>query len=178
MRCPARRRSAGSSVIDASTIEQHDGGDRHPCGRHGGDAGDRETEDRDDHGAAGEDHGLPGGGDRAGGRLLHRQAVGEEATVPGDEEQGVVDPHPQADHAREDGRPAGNLHEIGEQPHRADSDGDAEERDADRQSHGDDRAEREQEDDRRDEQADHLADVRLRRLERGEEVAARLDLEC
>ena len=141
--------------------DQHDGGDRHPRGRHGRDAGDREAENRDDHGAACEDDGLAGGGDRAGRRLFDRQAVGEVAPVAGDEEQRVVDPDSQADHAREDGCPAGNVHEIGEEPHRADSDGDAEERDADRQAHGDDRAERKQEDDRRDEEADHLADVRL-----------------
>ena len=158
--------------------DQHDRGDRHSCGRHGRDAGDREAENRDDHGPAGKDHGPAGGGDRAGRRLLDRQAVTEVPSVPGDEEQGVVDPYPEADHAREDRRPAGNVHEIGEEPHRADSDGDAEERDADRQAHGDDRAEREQEDDRRDEEADHLAGVRLPRLEGREEIAARLDLQC
>ena len=36
--------------------------------------GDRQAEDRDDHGAAGEDHRLAGGGDRAAGRLRHRQS--------------------------------------------------------------------------------------------------------
>ena len=58
IRCPARPRNAGSSVIEATTMisTMTDG---HPGGGHERHAGDGQAEHRDDHRAAGEDHGRP-----------------------------------------------------------------------------------------------------------------------
>ena len=77
--------------------------------------------------------------------------------VPGDQEQRVVDPDPEADHAAELGRPAGDVHHVGDQRHRADADGEAEERHPDRKAHRDQRAEGHEQDERGGEHADQLA---------------------
>ncbi len=67
--------------------------------------------------------------------------------------------------------------EVGDQRHRADAEGEPEQRHADRQPHRDERTEREQQDDDRGDQADHLADASARLLEGEEQVATHLDLE-
>ena len=61
--------------------------------------------------------------------------------------------------------------------HRADPEREPEERHPDRQAHGDHRAERHEQDDDRGDDADQLADPDPGVLERGEQIAAQLDLE-
>ena len=95
--------------------------------------------------------------------------------MPGDEEQGVVDAHAEADHAAQLGRPARDVDQVGDERHRADAEGEAEERDPDREAHGDDRSERHEQDDGGGDQADELAGPGLGLLEREEQVAAHLD---
>ena len=140
--------------------DQHDHRDGDAGGGHERHAGDGEAEDRDDDGAAGEDDGLTGGGDGPADRLLDGQAAGEVLAVPGDEEQRVVDPDAEADHAADLRRPARDVDQVGDQRHRADAEGEAEERHPDRQAHRDDRPERDEQDDDRGDQADQLADAR------------------
>ena len=72
---PAKPSRAGSRVTDAADHDGHDdgGAEAHP-GDHR-DAGDGEAADGDHDGGAGEDHGLPGGGDGPAGGVVDRQAV-------------------------------------------------------------------------------------------------------
>ena len=79
--------------------DQDDDGDRDPAGGQERDAGDRQPEDRDDDGAAGDHHGPTGRGDGPSDRLLDGQPAGEVLPVPGDDEQRVVDPDSEPDHA-------------------------------------------------------------------------------
>ena len=155
--------------------DQHDDRDRDPGGGHHRNAGDRQAEDGDDDGAAGEDDDLTGGLDGTADRLLDRHAACEVLAVPGDEEQGVVDADAEADHAAQLGRPAGDVDQVGDERHRADAEGEAEERDRDREAHGDDRSERHEQDDGGGDQADELAGPGLGLLEREEQVAAHLE---
>ena len=57
-----------------------------------------QPEQRDQHGRGGEDHRAPGGGDGATGRLVLVVARAEELHEAGDQQQGVVDAHAEADH--------------------------------------------------------------------------------
>ena len=157
--------------------DEDDDGRGDARGGHERNAGDGETEDRDDDGAAGEDHRQPGRRHRAADRFLDRRAPSEELTVPGDEEQRVVDADAEADHARHLRCPARDVDEVGDERHRADAESQAKERHPDRQPHGDERSERHQQDDDRHDQADDLARAGLGLLEREEQVAAHLDLQ-
>jgi hypothetical protein len=95
--------------------------------------------------------------------------------VPGDEEQGVVDADPEADHAAQLGRPAGDVDQVGDKRHRADAEREAEQRDRYGQAHGDDGSERHEQDDGGGDQADELAGAGPGLLEREEQVAAQLE---
>ena len=91
--------------------QQRDGG-HHRDGhheRHGGahaadrrEPGEEETEDGDHHGGAGEQHSLTGGGDGGAGGVLDAHALVQVLAVSGDDEQGVVDAHAEADHGAQD----------------------------------------------------------------------------
>ena len=63
------------------------------------DARDGQAEDRDHDRAAREDDGTAGGRDGPADRLLDRSSRRRGLAVPGDEEQGVVDPDAEPDHA-------------------------------------------------------------------------------
>ncbi len=136
-----------------STIDR----DGDAAGRHEGDSGDGEPEDRDDHRAAGEDDRLSGRGDGSADRLLDGHSAGEVLAVPGDQEERIVDPHAEADHAADHRSPARDVDQVGDQRHRADAEGEPEQGHPDRQAHRDDRSERDEQDDDRGDQADHLA---------------------
>ena len=97
--------------------------------------------------------------------------------MPSDEEQRVVDPHAEADHAADHRSPARDVDQVGDQRQRADAEREAEQGHPDRQTHRDDGSERQEQDDDRGDQADQLADAGLRLLEREEQVAAELDLQ-
>ena len=95
--------------------QQHDNGDRDASGGHEWHAGDCEPEDGDDDSAASEDDRLAGGRGRAADRLVHTHAAGKEFAMAGHEEQRVVDADPEAHHAGQLRRPAGNLDEVCDQ---------------------------------------------------------------
>ena len=73
-------------------------------------------------------------------------AVGEGVAVAGDDEQRVVDAHPDGDHRGHRRRPLGNVDDVGEQRDQSGGDADAEHGGDDRQAHGQQRAEADQQD--------------------------------
>ncbi len=172
---PGEAQERGQQRDRGGHHDQDDDRDGDPARGHERDAGDGETEDRDDDGAPGEDHGPAGGGDGASGRLRDGQPAGEVLAVSHDQEQGVVDADPEADHAADDRSPAGDVDQVGDERHRADGEGEAEDRHPDREGHGDQRAERQQQDDRRGRKTEDLARARLALLEGEEQVATHLD---
>ena len=92
-----------------------DGGGEAELG-HVGDPGDGQAADRDDDGAAGEEHGLAGG---AVGRPTDSVDVhpgGEVLAVAGEDEQRVVDADAEPDHRRERGR---DRADVGHRRHAA-----------------------------------------------------------
>ncbi len=143
---------------DRSQHRHHDGqcdGDTH--GGHRREAGEEESEDGDHHGRAGEQHGLPGGGVRGSGRVLDAHALVQVLTVAGDDEQCVVDADAETDHHAQDQRELGDVHEGGEHADAGGADEQAHECSDDRQAHGDDGAEGDQQHDDGDGDADELA---------------------
>ena len=78
------------------------------------------------------------------------------------DEQGVVDRHRQADHHRQDRRRGAQLHEPGGRGDQPDADADAHQRGQQRQARGDERPEGDEQDDRRDRDADRLGCALLR----------------
>ena len=119
--------------------------------------------------------GLPAVASAEADRLLDRHTASEVVTVPGHDEQRVVDADTQPDHGPEDRRPARDVDDVGDERHGADTDGEPEHGRADREGRGDQGTEGEEQDERRHEQADELAQAGLRLLEREEEVATHLD---
>ena len=117
--------------------QQRDGG-HHRDGHHerhggahaadGGEPGEEQTEDGDHHGGAGEQHGLTGGGDGGAGGVLDAHALVQVLAVAGDDEQGVVDAHAEADHGAQDQRELGDVHDRREHADAGGADEDAEQR--------------------------------------------------
>ena len=95
--------------------------------------------------------------------------------VPGDDEQGVVDADAEADHRDHLDREVRHRHRVAGDRHDRGAGTEAEQGDADRQAHREHRAEREDQDDDRGEDA---VDLALGHLELGEDVAAVLDGEA
>ena len=165
--------------------EQRDRGDHHDGDDDGGgvahrgderDADERQAADGDDDGAAGEDHGLTGGGVGPGGGLLHRHALGEVLAVAGDDEERVVDADAEADHRGEDRSHLGDVHEGGHDGDGGEAGGQAEQGEPDGHPAGDDGAEGHQEDDDGGGDADHLGGAGLGPLGVADELAAELHL--
>ena len=90
-----------------------------------GQAHDDDAEQADDHGRPGEQHRPAGGADRRR-RLAGLVAVAEGVAVAGDDEQRVVDAHPDGDHRRHRRRPFWDVDEVGEQGDEPGGDPDAE----------------------------------------------------
>ena len=84
-------------------------------------------------------------------------ARGQVLAVSRDDEQRVVDADAEADHRDGGGGEVGHVDERAHAQHDRDAGTDAEQRGADRQSHREHRAEREQQDDHRREETDRLA---------------------
>ena len=93
--------------------------------------------------------------------------------VAGDDEQRVVDADAEADHDAEERREVGDGEDVRQQGDDRHADADAEQRVADRQPHREHRPEREDQDDDGERETEHLG---RRRLERGEDLTAELDL--
>ncbi len=174
IRVPTQPSSAGSRVSEAS--DHHGDGER----RRDGDAlherqpDEQESEQRDDHGDAGEHHGAAAGVDRRDHRVFDARPAFEVLSIAGDDEQGVVDADAQADHRHHRGGEVGHRDDVAGERHERGGDAEAEQGDADRQAHGEHGAEGEDQDDHRRDQA---VDLALGEFERGEQVAAVLDLE-
>ena len=103
------------------------------------------------------------------------QTLGEVLAEAGEHEQRVVDADAQADHRPDHGRPARDVDDVGDQGQGAGADREAEQRHPDRQAHGDQGPEGQQQDHDRDEQPEGLADAGRGLLEREVQVAAGLD---
>ena len=143
---------------DGGSHGDHDGqGDRDAHRGHRREAGEEQTEDRDHDGRAGEQHGLPGGGVGSPGRVLDAHALVQMLAVAGDDEQRVVDADAEADHHAQDQRELGHVHEGGEHADAGGTDEQAHECGDDRQAHGDDGAEGDQQHDDGDADTDELA---------------------
>ena len=125
----------------------------------------------------GEDHSLTGRGDSPAHRFLDGHAACQELAVSGDQEQGVVNAYAEADHASQLRSPTRNVDQVGDERHRADTEGETEQSHPDREAHSDERSKRQEQDDDGGDQTDNLADAGLRLLEREEKVAAQLDLQ-
>ena len=142
---------------------------QHADGRGDGHARDevepdeREAEQRDDHGDAGEEHGPAAGVDRLGDRVLDVEAELEPVPVAGDDEQGVVDADAEADHGDHRRGEVGHRDDVAGQRHERRGDAEAEQRGADRQAHRQHRTEGQDED---DDGGDDAEDLALGQLER------------
>ena len=95
----------------------------------------------------------------SGDRRLDLDAVLHLQLVARDDEERVVDPHPQADHGSEGRGDGGHLERVPEHADDRQGAGDAEQRRDDRDDHRHGAAEREQKDDDRRADPDDLADV-------------------
>ena len=96
----------------------------------------------------------PGGVDGADRRLVRLVAFVEVVAEAGDDEERVVDPDPEPDHRRQDRREVRRVEDPGPERDQAEADPEREQRGDDRQPHRDHRAEGEQQDDDRRQQAD------------------------
>ncbi len=133
-----------------------DDGRREPQRRHERDTGELETENGDDHRASGEDDRLAGGGVGVARRLFHVHARGEVVAVTTEDEQGVVDTDTETDHGPEARSHRRDLDPGGEKTDHGQADGQARQRRHEREGHGDQRPERDVEDDQRGHDADRL----------------------
>jgi hypothetical protein len=90
-----------------------------------------------------------GSGHRSRDRLVAFHPLAHPGPVTGDDEQRVVDPHPEPDHDRQRGADLRDLDEMTDQPDQAETDQEPEDRVPVRKAHRHHRPEREQEDDHR-----------------------------
>ena len=133
---PMKPSRAGSRVRAAADGQCH--GDRRADGHavEEGHPHEQHAEDRDHHGAAGEQHGPPGRGEGLDHGLFRRTETGEGVAVAADDEQGVVDADAEADHRGDLDGEVRRAHEAGEDGDQAAGDDDAEQAGDDRQAHG------------------------------------------
>ena len=127
--------------------DHQDGGDaRRGQADHVRLAYEEEAEQRDHHGAPGEEdrptRGHEGGDDGIAGVAAFEDAL----PVAGDDEEGVVDAHTDADHGGHFGREVRDGQDVREELKQADPDTEARQRGDDRQAHGHHRSEGEQHD--------------------------------
>jgi hypothetical protein len=121
--------------------------------------------DGDRDGQAGEEHGATRGRAGLGGGVAGRQPLVQELSEPRDDEQRVVDPHPQPDHRDEDRRDRVDVGQAGENEEQQERGHQRGDRERDRDQHRRERAEDDQQDDHRREQAERLGDALLDRRE-------------
>ena len=159
--------------------ERRGDGHRDDCGGADGEAlhelhaHEQHAHQRDDDGRAREEHGTSGRVDGDADRLARVVPGVELLAIAGDDEERVVDADAEADHDPEERREVGDREDVGQQGDDRHADADAEQRVADGQPHREHRPEREDQDDDREREAEHLG---RRRLERGEDLTAELDL--
>ena len=122
-----------------------------------------------------EDHGLTGSCDRTAGGLDDRHALRQILAVAGDQKEGVVDADTDPDHGRHLEGPGRNVDQIVDETHGAHAERKSEQRRSDRQTHGDHRTERNEQDDDSGDDPDHLASAGLGFLEGEEEFTVGFD---
>jgi len=111
----------------------------------------------DADGDPGEQHGPPRRVERVDDRALGRQPATQSLAVAGDDEQGVVDPHAKADQRRELGAERSHVEHVGEQAIDGQAAAQRQAGRGQRQHHGQQRAEDEEEHDARGQDADGQA---------------------
>ena len=125
---PAQEREAQAvdlrTEVGEERRQQGDRGEHHDQHRergrdgdavHVGQAGQEQAEDGDHHGAAGDDHAAPGGGDRLDHRVVAVLAVVQRRAEPGQDKQRVVDADADADQARHGRGPVRHVDDVGQQ---------------------------------------------------------------
>ena len=151
------------------------GGDRQAVQE--ADAQDQDAEQGDAHRAAREQHGAAGGVDGLDRRLLGSEPGLQAATVPGDDEQGIVDAHAEADQGAEDRREVDDVDRVGQRRDRHQPAADPDDGGDYRQQHRQQRAERDEQHHCGGEHADRRADAQRRLLGLLDGLAAELDVE-
>ncbi len=162
---------------DRGQHHQHHRGDR-PDGQaaHEGQLEDEEAEQRDDDRRTGEEHRPPGGRQGDGHRVARIPALGQEAAVAGDNEQGVVDPDAESDHGHDLGSEGRCGHHVREQVEDCEGDRDTEDRGDDGEAHRHHRPEGQQHDDDRGQDPEGFARTRLRSGDETDRLATERDL--
>jgi hypothetical protein len=132
--CPLALQGAGSGEPeqrrDQGDGDEHGDGDgsggAEAHGLHERHPGDQQRAERDDHRGPGEDNGGARGGDILAGGVLAAHALASEGAVARDDEQGVVDPHGEAEHRGEAGDGGAEVGQGAERrdPGQADPDAD------------------------------------------------------
>lgn len=181
----AAREGAHAYVREQGGQQGDRGGDREDH-RHGGRYRDAVQEVQPQHqhaeqcdadGRSGEDDRPAGGGDGVCGRLLDRAAPRQALAVPGDDEQRVVDAHAEADEGAEHRGEVGDRHRVAEQGDAEIGGAHADQGGRDGQQARGERAEGEEEDQGRDDDADDLGEVCGGGLGELDGAAAQFDLE-
>ena len=119
-----------------------------------GEPHDDHAEQADHHRRPGEQDRAAGGSDRRHDRLPRVVTVVEGVAVAGDDEQRVVDAHPDGDHRGHRRRPFGHVDHVGEECDQPGGDPDAEDGGDDGQAHREQRPEADQQDHPGGEEAD------------------------
>ncbi len=156
--------------------QEHGERGRHRDAVEEADAEREHAQQGDDHRAAGEDDRSPGGVHR---RQHGRVRLGARPVVlteSGDDEQGVVDPDPQADHHRQLGGEVRHVQNLGSQGDQPDPGPQSEQGGDDRQPHRHERAEGDQEHDDGGQHPDRGGEPKRRLLGRLDCLSSQLDL--
>jgi hypothetical protein len=136
-----------------------------------------EAEQGDHDGAAGEEHGAAGGADRDRDRLLDVAAVGAVGVAEaGDDKEGVIDADAEPDHERELLREVGRVDHVRQRGDQPAGGAEPEERGHDWQSHREEGAEADEQDDDRGGEADRGRSAERRPLRLLDRRTAELDL--
>ena len=121
----------------------------------------QQAEQRDDHGAAGEEDGPPGGVHRHEQRGVALDPAPDLRSIARDDDQRVVDPDRQADERGELARELGRVDDVRDDRHEPERRAKREHRGEQRHARRDRRAEEEQQDERRGDDADELGAAAL-----------------
>jgi len=127
--------------------DRQDHAERHRAEHH--DRHDEDRSQREHDRQCGKEHGLAGGGQRRGDAIHRVLAIGAFLAVARNDEQAVVDADSKADHHREVHRPHRQRHQVCAQVQRRETNGDAGDREDQRDSSCNRRAERDEQQDQR-----------------------------
>ena len=154
--CPRSASTARRSEFARQHRREHAEGAADPELRDEVEADQREAAHRDRDRQAGEEHGAPGGRARLGGGVARREAVVQQLSEAGDDEERVVDPDTEPDHRDEDRRDRVDVGQAREDEEQEERRGERRDRQEDRDHHRHEGAEDDEQDDDRREQAEPL----------------------